>query len=92
MFFMYAAILALLNRRLSLATLLYSYALCPPPDAQHVTRNMTPDSTARARVCDRLGVSVKMNLLLFLPDFGLILAMEVQQPYGRHIQFARIPR
>ncbi len=31
MFFMYAAILALLNRRLSLATLLYSYALCPPP-------------------------------------------------------------
>lgn len=47
MFFMYAAILALLNRRLSLATLLYSF-----------------------------GVSVKMNLLLFLPGFGLILAME----------------
>jgi hypothetical protein len=25
-----------------------------------------------------LGVSVKMNLLLFLPGFGLILAMEVR--------------
>jgi hypothetical protein len=31
-------------------------------------------------VCDRFGVSVKMNLLLFLPGFGLILAMEVRQP------------
>jgi len=47
MLFAYAAVLALLERRLTLATVLLS-----------------------------LGVSVKMNVLLFLPGFALILAME----------------